>query len=86
MRARKFEVDKVKEMIDKYMGFRDEYKVNTIMSYKFERKKEMFPFYPRGYIGVDKIGRPVYMERCGSINATKCFEIASDEEFFMDFV
>jgi len=56
------------------------------MSYKFERKQEMYPFYPRGYIGVDKIGRPVYMERCGSINATKCFEIASDEEFFTDFV
>lgn len=37
-RARKFDVDKVKEMIDKYMGFREEYNVDTIMSYKFERK------------------------------------------------
>lgn len=46
----------------------------------------MFPHYPRGYIGIDKIGRPVYMERCGMIDATKCFEIASNDEFYSDFV
>jgi len=73
-------------MIDKYMSFRDEYKVDTIMSNVFERKKEMYPHYPRGYIGTDKIGRPVYIECCGSINAAKCFEIASTEEFYTDFV
>jgi hypothetical protein len=33
------------------------------------------PYYPRGYCGVDKIGRPVYIERSGKIQPTKIWEI-----------
>ena len=38
-----------------------------IQGYTFQLKVQVAPFYPRGYMGVDKIGRPVYIERSGQI-------------------
>lgn len=37
----------------------------------------MQPHYPRGYCGVDKIGRPIYIERSGFIKESKVREIAT---------
>jgi len=43
------------------------------------------PHYPRGYCGIDKIGRPIYIERSGFINPTKIWEIVDEETLWMSY-
>lgn len=74
-RARKFELDKVILMFSNYMEYRKTEQIDDIVySFKFEQKEACQPYYPRGYCGVDKIGRPVYIERSGMIDPTKIWE------------
>ena len=65
-RARKFDLEKIIVMFTDYMKFREEYDCDNILSnYKFEKAAEVYPYYPKGYCGVDKMGRPVWVERSG---------------------
>jgi hypothetical protein len=41
--------------------------------------------YPRGYMGVDKIGRPVYIEKAGNIDPAKIWEIVDEETLWRSF-
>ena len=45
----------------------------------------MLQYYPRGYCGVDKLGRPIYIERSGYINPTKVWEIVEEDELWRFF-
>lgn len=45
----------------------------------------MFPYYPRGYFGVDKIGRPVYIERSGFINPTEIWKLIDEENLWRSY-
>jgi len=50
-------------MFANYMKCREEQKLdNIIEEFKFDKLPEIFPHYKRGYCGVDKLGRPVYIE------------------------
>lgn len=67
-RARKFDLPKVIEMFTNYMAYRKDNDLdNIIKDYKFTMKSEVAKSYPRGYCGVDKIGRPIYIERSGYV-------------------
>jgi hypothetical protein len=45
------------------MECRTKYKLdNIIEEFKHDKLPEIFPNYKRGYCGVDKMGRPVYIE------------------------
>lgn len=55
-------------MFSGYMKYREEQNIDTIVyDFVFKEKNDVLPYYPRGYCGVDKIGRPVYIERSGKI-------------------
>jgi hypothetical protein len=62
-RARKFQLDAVKEMFENYMVYRKENNLDSIIAdFNFDKRMEVFNNYKRGYCGVDKIGRPIYIE------------------------
>ena len=39
------------------------------MEYQDVEKSQQI--YEKGYVGVDKIGRPVFLDRCGKIDLSK---------------
>ena len=84
-RSKNFKIDEVKEMFRVYIDYRRENNLDTILqTFKIDPDlaKNVNKYYPRGYCGVDKIGRPVYIEREGFINPGKLWEL-TDEQTFM---
>lgn len=43
---------------------------------------ESYKYYPRGYFGVDKIGRPIYVDRIGGIKVDKLFQTVPEPKMF----
>lgn len=85
-RARKFELDKVQEMWTNYMTYRKENNIDTILStYVFEKRPQVSEHYPNGYCGIDKMGRPIYIERNGMVNVNKVWEVIEEPELVMAF-
>lgn len=68
-------------MFTNYMEYRRTSNLDTILTtFVFDKKELIFPHYPRGYMGVDKIGRPVYIERSGKLNPSEIWKV-TDEEY-----
>jgi len=85
-RGRKFDLDAVIAMFSNYMEYRKKNGLDTIVTdYTFTKKAECFPHYPRGYCGVDLIGRPVYIERSGKISPSKLWSIIEEDDMWRSF-
>ena len=50
------------------------------------KKDVLSAYYPRGFYGIDKQGRPIYIERTGIIDVKKLLEGMTEEEFWQNFV
>lgn len=59
-------------MYDNYVKFREENELDDIIdTFDFPEQEEVLKYYMKGYFGVDKIGRPLYVDRCGLIKVDK---------------
>ena len=53
-------------MFDAYLTFREENNIDNILKeFNFTEKLQVLKSYNRGFYGVDKIGRPIFVERLG---------------------
>jgi len=85
-RARKFDIKLVIEMFSNYMKDRQENKIDTILQdFDFKERSDVVKYYPRGYMGTDKKGRPIYIERSGKIDPTKVYEIIPEARLWQSF-
>ncbi|KAF7457786.1 phosphatidylinositol/phosphatidylcholine transfer protein [Cryptosporidium felis] len=84
LRARQFNVEKSTEMLKRYFEWREKKKVTEIIqNIQVPIKLDL---YKRAYHGIDKMGRPIYIDCIGSSNIRKMLEVYPEKSFFNQWI
>ncbi|XP_026410658.1 phosphatidylinositol/phosphatidylcholine transfer protein SFH11-like [Papaver somniferum] len=82
LRMRSFDLQQAKDMYLKMLKWRKECRVDLISKeFIFDEYMEVKSCYPHGFHGVDKFGRPLYIERIGNIDLDALFKITTIDRF-----
>ncbi|KAJ7123114.1 CRAL-TRIO domain-containing protein [Mycena epipterygia] len=87
LRARKFDVQKTKDMLLAAEKWRKEFGVDELVrTFDFTELAEVDKYYPQYYHHMDKSGRPIYIERIGNLNMKALYACTSQERLLQRLV
>ncbi len=79
-RARKFQVAAIKTMFSNFVAKRKQFNLDTILDdFTYPELQEVKKHFEFCCHGIDKLGRPIYVEKMGVIDVPKLLTVTTEE-------